>query len=171
MKAWTKYRFFLPNCFFRHTCNIKYPPPCQLLYSPLDLGRFFSFLILYTVVRTPWTGHQPVGRPLPTHRTTQTQNKGTQTSMPRVGFKSTNPVFERTKTFHALDRAATVTGFQFFGFRKNNCFMEQGRQSCVQPPTWRTRSLSTDGGHVVPPSHWVPFSSPSRTPRAMVEVF
>jgi hypothetical protein len=45
-----------------------------------DLRRFFSFLILYTVDRTPWTGDQPVARPLPTHRTTQTQNKSTQTS-------------------------------------------------------------------------------------------
>jgi hypothetical protein len=42
------------------------------LYSPLlGLGRFFSFLILYTVVRTPWMGHQPVTWPLHTHRTTQ----------------------------------------------------------------------------------------------------
>jgi hypothetical protein len=40
----------------------------------LDLGRFSSFLILYTVGRTPWTGDQHVTRPLPTHRTTQTQN-------------------------------------------------------------------------------------------------
>jgi hypothetical protein len=42
------------------------------------------------------------------HRTTQTQNKRTQISMPRVGFKPTIPVFERPKTVHALDRAATV---------------------------------------------------------------
>jgi hypothetical protein len=41
----------------------------------LDLGRFFSFLILYTVGRTPWTGNQPVARPLPKHRITQAQNK------------------------------------------------------------------------------------------------
>jgi hypothetical protein len=34
------------------------------------------------------------------------QNKRTQTSMPR----STIPAFERAKTFHALDRAATVIG-------------------------------------------------------------
>jgi hypothetical protein len=45
----------------------------------VDLGRFFSFLILYTVGRTPSTGDQPVARPLPTHRTTQTQNKRTHT--------------------------------------------------------------------------------------------
>jgi hypothetical protein len=43
----------------------------------LDLGRFFSFLIVYTVGGTPWTGDQPVARLLPTHRTTQTQNKRT----------------------------------------------------------------------------------------------
>jgi hypothetical protein len=81
------------------------------LYSPLlGLCRFFSFVILYTIGRTPWTGDQPVARPLITHRTTQTQNKLTQASMPRVGFESTTPVFERAKTVHALDRAATVIG-------------------------------------------------------------
>jgi hypothetical protein len=30
--------------------------------------------------------------------------------MPRVGFKPTIPVFERAKTFHALDRMATAVG-------------------------------------------------------------
>jgi hypothetical protein len=30
--------------------------------------------------------------------------------MPLAGFKPTIPVFKRAKTFHALDRAATVTG-------------------------------------------------------------
>jgi hypothetical protein len=30
--------------------------------------------------------------------------------MPRVVFKSRIPVFERAKTFHGLDRAATVIG-------------------------------------------------------------
>jgi hypothetical protein len=53
---------------------------------------------------------QPVARPLSTHRTTQTQNKRTQTSMPQLGFEPTIPVFERGKTVHALDRAATVIG-------------------------------------------------------------
>jgi hypothetical protein len=53
-------------------------------------------------------GEQPVAKPLPTHRTTQTQNKSTQTSMPRVGFEPTTPVFERAKIIHALDREASV---------------------------------------------------------------
>jgi hypothetical protein len=30
--------------------------------------------------------------------------------MPRVGFEPTSPVFERAKTVHALERAATVVG-------------------------------------------------------------
>jgi hypothetical protein len=81
------------------------------LYGPLlDLGRFFQFLILYTNGRTPWTGDQPIARPLPTHRTTQTKNKRTQTSMHGVGLEPTTPVFERAKMVHALDRAATVIG-------------------------------------------------------------
>jgi hypothetical protein len=41
---------------------------------------------------------------------TYTQNKRTQTSMHQVGFQPTNPVFERGKTVHALNRAAAVIG-------------------------------------------------------------
>jgi hypothetical protein len=33
----------------------------------------FSFLMFYTVGKTPWTGDQPVARPLHAHRTTQTE--------------------------------------------------------------------------------------------------
>jgi hypothetical protein len=85
---------------------------CLWLYSPLlDLHHFFSFLIFYTVGRTPWKGDQPFARPLPAHRTVQTQNKRTQTFMPQVGFEPTIPVFERAKTFHALDYLTTVIGY------------------------------------------------------------
>jgi hypothetical protein len=77
--------------------------------SPLlDLERVFSFLIFYTVGMTPRTGDQSVARPLPAHRTAQTQNKRTQTSMPGVEFELTIPIFERGKTVHALDSAANV---------------------------------------------------------------
>jgi hypothetical protein len=68
--------WFLRDCspsersFIIHSFNL-----LQWLYSPfLGLGLFFSFVILfYTVGRAPWTADQP----LPTHRTTQTQNKRT----------------------------------------------------------------------------------------------
>jgi hypothetical protein len=46
-------------------------------------------------------GDQPVAMPLAANRTAQTQNKRTQTSMPRMGFEPTIPVFERAKTIHA----------------------------------------------------------------------
>jgi hypothetical protein len=45
----------------------------------------------------------PVAKPLPTQKkTTQTQNKRTQTSMPHVGLEPTFPVFERAKTVHPV---------------------------------------------------------------------
>jgi hypothetical protein len=79
------------------------------LYSPLlGLDRFFSFLIFYTNGRTAWMGDQPVARPLPPHRTAQTQNKRTQTSMSQIGFEPTISVIERAKTVHAFDCVATV---------------------------------------------------------------
>jgi hypothetical protein len=46
-----------------------------------------SSLVSYlfdTVDRTPWTGNEPVARPLPTHRTTQTQNKRTYKHAPAL---------------------------------------------------------------------------------------
>jgi hypothetical protein len=83
----------------------------QWFYSPLlGSGSFFNFVILYIVDITPCMGDRYVARPLPTHRTAQTQHKCTQISMPWVGFEQTIPEFERTKTVHALDRAATVIG-------------------------------------------------------------
>jgi hypothetical protein len=52
----------------------------QWLYSTfLGPGLIFQFLnLFYTDGRTPWTSDQPVARPLPIHRTTQTQ-KNAQT--------------------------------------------------------------------------------------------
>jgi hypothetical protein len=76
----------------------------------LGLGLSCGLLILYTVGRTTWAGDQTVAMPLPTHKTTQTQNKRTQTSMPLVGLEPTISVLLREKTVHALDREATVIG-------------------------------------------------------------
>jgi hypothetical protein len=58
-------------------------------------------------------GDQPDARPLPKHRTTQTQNKHKQTPniMPCVGFEPMILASEQAKTVHALGRSATVTGW------------------------------------------------------------
>jgi hypothetical protein len=82
------------------------------IYSPRGPWPLFQFLNLYTIGMIPRTWDMPVARPLPPHRTTQTQNKHThtQTSMPWVGFEPTIPVFERAKTVHASECAATVIG-------------------------------------------------------------
>jgi hypothetical protein len=89
-----------------------YPPTYLPTYGSTalcwDLGHFFSFLIFYTVCRSPWKGDQPVARPLLAHRTAKTQNKRIQTSVPRVGFKLMIPLFEWGKISHVLDHAATV---------------------------------------------------------------
>jgi hypothetical protein len=94
--------------FFEEIRNVLFSLSIYGCTALVDLGRFFSFLILYTVGKTPCTGDQPVARPLPIHRSTQTQNKRTQTSMPSVEFEPTITVFQRAKTVHALDCAATV---------------------------------------------------------------
>jgi hypothetical protein len=46
----------------------------------------FSFIIIFTDCRTPWTEDQPVARSLPTHRPTQTQ-----TFMPLSGIRTHDP--------------------------------------------------------------------------------
>jgi hypothetical protein len=78
---------------------------CLWLYSPLlDLGRFFSFLILYRVSRAPWTGDQNVARQLPKHRT---QTEQTHTDIHALSRIRTED-FERPNTLHALYHAATM---------------------------------------------------------------
>jgi hypothetical protein len=54
----------------------------------------------------------PVTRLLPTQKNTSTE-EGAETSMSRVELESTILIVERAKTFHALDRAATVIDVYF----------------------------------------------------------
>jgi hypothetical protein len=82
-----------------HTC---------MSLQPLWTLATFQLLNLYTVRRTPWTEDQPIARPLPTHRTSQTQNKRTETSMSQAGFEPKILVLERAKTVHALNRTASI---------------------------------------------------------------
>jgi hypothetical protein len=100
------------RCIYSHTKTNTYINLSiyLCLYSPCGPWPLFHFLNLYTVSRTPRTGDQPVARLLPTYRITQTEYKRTDSYMPQVGFEPMIPVFERAKTVHALDRAATVIG-------------------------------------------------------------
>jgi hypothetical protein len=78
---------------------------CLWLYSPFfDLGRFFSFLVLYMV---GLTGRGSVRRKAATCTQDSTNRIHAQTYMPKVGFEPTIPA---AKTLHTLDRAATVIG-------------------------------------------------------------
>jgi hypothetical protein len=86
----------------------------SMALQPFGPWPLFQFLNLYTAARTPWTGDQPIAKPLTAHRAAQTQNNYTQTPMPHVGLEPTIPVFER-----ALDRAATVIGNSEFTASNN----------------------------------------------------
>jgi hypothetical protein len=83
----------------------------QHFVRPWPLLQFHN--PFYKDGRTPWTGDQPVTKPLPTHRTTQTYNKRTQTYMPQVVFEPTIPASDQAKTVHASDRAVAVTAFLY----------------------------------------------------------
>jgi hypothetical protein len=45
----------------------------MVLQPFVEPWSLFQFLIVYTVDRIPWTGDQPVARPLPTHNNTSTE--------------------------------------------------------------------------------------------------
>jgi hypothetical protein len=80
----------------------------QLFDGPWPL---FSFLILYRVGRTPWTGNLPVARPLPILKTTQRQNKYTGIYDPSVwmGFEPMILVFRR-REFMPVIGGGWITG-------------------------------------------------------------
>jgi hypothetical protein len=44
---------------------LMHPSMAIHVYPLFGSGRFFSFVNPYTVGRAPWTGDQPVARPLP----------------------------------------------------------------------------------------------------------
>jgi quinol-cytochrome oxidoreductase complex cytochrome b subunit len=110
---WSSYHSTLYSLRHVSICPSIHPSIYLSIYGSTGLcwtfGCFFSFLILYTVGRTYWTGDQPVARPLPTHRPTQTQNKRWQTSMRWVGFELMIRTFQRAKTVSALDGEARGT--------------------------------------------------------------
>jgi hypothetical protein len=61
-------------------------------YSPLNLGHFFSLLILYIVGRTLLTGDQPVSRPLNTQDNTNPEQTHTDIHV-SSGFRTHDSTF------------------------------------------------------------------------------
>jgi hypothetical protein len=107
----------LPNASFHFFSNsyslsfIHSSMALQPFVGPWPLLQFrILFFFFCTVGRILWTTDQPVTRPLPTHRTTQTQNKRAHRHIPWMGFEQTIPGFERAKTVHASDCAAILIG-------------------------------------------------------------
>jgi hypothetical protein len=100
--------------------------------QPLWALAAFHSLDLFTIGRTPWTSDQLVARPVPKHRTAQTQNKhiytpiihamsGIRTHDHSVRASEDSPCLrprghcdrlasERAKTVHGLVPTAAVTG-------------------------------------------------------------
>jgi hypothetical protein len=76
------------------------------LYSPLlDLGCFFSFLIIYTVGSTPWMRDQPV------------QGLYIYTDIrASSGIRTHNPRVRASEDNYALDSAVTLIGLVYFNF-------------------------------------------------------
>jgi hypothetical protein len=75
------------------------------LQSPLGPGLFFSFMIIFTDGRALWTGDHLVARPLPTHTTTQTQNKRINTPSIHAlcGIRTHDPSFRASEESSCLE--------------------------------------------------------------------
>jgi hypothetical protein len=95
-----------PSC---HLTFIDSSMALQPFVGPWPLLRFHN--LFYADGRTPWMSDQLIARPLPAHRTTQTQNKRTHRhTCLWVGFEPKIPAFEQVKTVPASDCTATVRG-------------------------------------------------------------
>jgi hypothetical protein len=97
---------------YRDSFTLPYPLILPFVLDPLACSHQKQSGTMHhieTVGRSPWNSDEPC-RKAATYTEQYKQKKRGQTSMPRVGFKPAIPMFERAKTFHALDRAATVMG-------------------------------------------------------------
>jgi hypothetical protein len=81
---------------------------------PLGLFRFRIYFLKLMNLLHSWydslEGGGSARRKASTYTGQHNTGKRVHTSMPRVGFEHTTPVFERPKTVRASDRVATGTG-------------------------------------------------------------
>jgi hypothetical protein len=69
---------------------------------PWALASAFQFHDHFTDGGTPWTSDQLVARPLPKHRTTQTQNKHTPNIHALYGIRTHDPGFRASEDSSCL---------------------------------------------------------------------
>jgi hypothetical protein len=104
---------------------------------PWNTTLHLGFLILRQSVRLLGRGMSPShGHNL--HRTTQSQNKSRQTSLPSVRFQPKIPVFERAKTVHALNRGTTVVGMLEYQYYYIPFFLNSLLIYCIHFITFAT---------------------------------
>jgi hypothetical protein len=101
--------FLSYNCWLLQAfTNCVHSLSLSIVLQPFGSWPRFQFLNPIHSRQDSLDGDQPIARPLPTYKTTQTRNKRTQISILRVEFEPTMPVFEGAKTVRALDHTATV---------------------------------------------------------------
>jgi len=74
---------------------------------PVPVQNFRTYESIWTFGKIPWTGDRPDAKPLPTQYNTTQKTR----IHIHAGFELAIPVYERSKTVHALDSAAIGTGF------------------------------------------------------------
>jgi hypothetical protein len=94
----------------------------QPFLGPLPFSQFLD-LFTQSVVLLGRVISPSQGLSTYTQDIIKTQNKRKETSMPQVGFEPKIPMFERTKTVHASDRAATVFGYRYYTYIKFNILL------------------------------------------------
>jgi hypothetical protein len=118
LKSWVLYPLTVLTTAMRRRNAQQYglEATFKILSFPRRTATVLQFLHHKPVGRTLLVGDQSAARPLPTHRSIQT-------SMPRMGFEHTTPVFKQTKVVHASDLAATVIGSYFLSAPVNPSWM------------------------------------------------
>jgi hypothetical protein len=123
LTAWAMTRPVTKSIYLSiYLCTIIPAAPTWSIGHQWKTSFHFSFLILDN--RKDSLDGDSARRKATNYTGQQTQNKLRQTTMPWVGFEPIIPTFERAKTFHALDRAATVIDKEFIGTTKllhTNC--------------------------------------------------
>jgi hypothetical protein len=83
------------------------------LQSSWALASDFQFRDTFTDGRIPWRSDQPLARPLPEHRTTQTQNKHIPNIHSLYGIRTHDPGFRASEDSTCHDRMSAVTRVEF----------------------------------------------------------